>query len=702
MIPESLIKTKLLNTLDLSGFVMASPPVPSHTGSSFPSLYTFVMADAQLGSIAFLCQVYQTNAPVVGVVDVSSNNITIVDQCVSEMPSIKSLDLSSNPIQQLTTLPVGLLELRLSNCGLRALPGAVAALSWRKTYAPTEFVSPLVLLDLSDNPIDVPNGLVSVACIPVADGLWTCSDGEPYSVFVSLFKNLESLLMTNTSSESVPKQWLSSSLSSLLVKNSPSMDLTPAIDGNFLRPDFQSPEYFTGPSEQYQCASLSLSSSGSPMVLFDPAQYNFDYCRCMAGYFGAVPTRSQPNVSSCRSCNQITYGESGDGMICRENSVMSIQPGFFAQWFNFSVDSISQSRNSAAISMVLPCPNVAACAPKVPDCEYAARSGLLRCGEDAAAADEPWWMCAAGYFDRLCSQCEDGYYRSGPLGCVSCRSLFADMATTNWPLIPAAALVAVAVAVFVLLQGFGLVAVVAEAAVVGVLVLVAAGEGWLFTVMMLFVFLYTAVNASAANAVAKSLLFFVQTLSVLAPRTGQSYPVLYDALRVLDFHPVGVDCAPALRPLQQPEWRVGMTLLLPAVLVVLAAGVSLAAALVRRVPVMRRAISCWDALRAHVLAPRAAARTLTARFRRVSDVHRHLGIDERDGVEADLLDDDLEGDSAASPRSYARTFLESVLPQVVQAALFILYAMYFTVANAVLTVFASCDPYDANYMAPPY
>jgi hypothetical protein len=61
---------------------------------------------------------------------------------------------------------------------------------------------------------------------------------------------------------------------------------------------------------------------------------------------------------------------------------------------------------------------------------------------------------------------------------------------------------------------------VAEAAVVGLLVFVAVGEGWMLTVMLLLLLLYTVVEAEAAEALVKSLLFFLQTLSVLAPRSG--------------------------------------------------------------------------------------------------------------------------------------------------------------------------------------
>ena len=51
---------------------------------------------------------------------------------------------------------------------------------------------------------------------------------------------------------------------------------------------------------------------------------------------------------------------------------------------------------------------------------------------------------------------------------------------------------------------------------------VAVGEGWLLSVMLLLLLLYTVVEAEAAGSLVKSLLFFLQTLTELAPQSGIS------------------------------------------------------------------------------------------------------------------------------------------------------------------------------------
>ncbi|HLD78728.1 MAG TPA: hypothetical protein VJB16_06895, partial [archaeon] len=260
-------------------------------------------------------------------------------------------------------------------------------------------------------------------------------------------------------------------------------------------------------------------------------------------------------------------------------------------------------------------------------------------------------------------------------------------------------MVALAIGLFIVLQGFGIFALVAEAAVVGLLVFVAVGEGWLLTVMLLLLLLYTVVEAEAAEALVKSLLFFLQTLAVLSPQSGLSLVSLIP-LPAINFHPVGVDCAPALRSLLQPEWRTAMMLVLPVVLVALAAFIVVCGFFVKRIPFMRRAIAWWNDTRRRLLAPRVVFRALSSRLGVDADVHRLLDIDDVSGNESET--DSATGERDVGRRSRSHRMLLDLLAQVVQTSLFILYAVYFDVADAVLRVFTLCDPYDGEYMAPPY
>jgi hypothetical protein len=689
--PISLSSLPSLSYLDLSGYLLSE--IPSFNFSiGFPSLFAFKMTNADLTSVAFICNLSHG----LGDVDLSNNRISVVDNCTSVISSLKSLDLSWNPIEEIDVLPAGILEVQLQGCNLTDIPDAVVALAYRSPpndpFAVQAF-SPLQHLDLSLNSLAglQADGDIPVTCIPPSGtGEWSCEGLLVQSL--STFALLESLRMVNTSATWIPSQWLPSSLSSLLIRGSDRIDLSALINDSYLAHEENSPIFFDLDGQHYQCDSLSLSHSTTSIVQFDPIQYVFRYCRCMAGYFGAVS-----KVSHCRTCDSVTHGGHGDGINCSSSSTLGILPGFFPQWFDYSFDTSNRSLDSTFLHFSLPCPNSEACHPRAGSCVYAARTGLLQCGDDHVPPEDDWWMCAEGYRDRLCSQCEDNYFRTATLDCDSCVSHFPGFpATSDWLLLPIGILIALAIVLFILLQGFGLFALVAEAAVVGLLVYVAVGEGWLLTVMLLLLLLYTVVEAEAAEALVKSLLFFLQTLAVLAPQSGISLATLVP-LPAINFHPIGVDCAPSFRWLQQPEGHTAMMLVLPIVLLALSTCVVVSGFFVKRLPFMRRAIAWWDALRSRLLTPRSIVRSITAQLG-MDVVHRLLDIEE------DVSEDEKShGENMHHEHiDHNPSIFVEVLAQVVQTGLFILYAVYFDVADSVLRVFASCDPYDSSFMAPPY
>src|SRR3989338_9097413 len=685
--PASLASLPLLSSLDLTGYRM-NDSLPAFHPSDFPLLSSLSLAGTGLTSVESLCPLH------VSILDLSSNNISVVDHCISGMASLNSLDLSHNAVAQLDQLPVALLELRLANTSIRSIPNAVGVLSYRLDFSSSTIVdgvSPLQHLDMSDNPLLELSRSTLAWYFPAMNGSWIFFGRL---VPTSSFFLLETLGLSHTGSFLIPPQGLPDSLNALLASGSGHLDLSDLVREQYLDVQDSAPIFFL--DGNYQCASLALSHSSASIVQFDPLQYDFDYCRCMPEYFGAVPTRANPAVSHCRRCVDVTFHGSGDGVRCNvSTSVLGTEEGFFPQWSDYSPESVAMSRNGAALALVLPCPNTEACTPRGGECEYASITGQLEC--DGSSPADDWWMCAEGYFDRLCSQCEDGFFRSGALECDSCESLLlADVSDSNWLLLPVAVLIAAAVVLFVVLQGFGLFALVAEAAVVGLLVFVAVGEGGLLTVMLLLLLLYTVVEAEAAEALVKSLLFFLQTLAVLSPPRSLSLASLLP-LPAVNLHPVGVDCATIFKSIEQPEWRTLMMLLLPVALVVLSALVVVAGFFFKRVPFVRRAIAWWDGLRARVLRPRAVVRAISAQLGMDAEVHRLLDIED-DRKE----DSELPVEQPVGRGGVAESVWADVLTQVVQTGLFILYAVYFDVADAVLQVFASCDPYDAEFMAPPF
>lgn len=144
--PLSLSCLPSLSYLDLSGYELND--YPSFNFSGFPSLFAFKMSGAKLTSVTVICSMSQALVDV----DLSTNSISVVDNCTSEQTSLESIDLSWNPITDVKLLPGSILEVHFQGCNLTDVPDAVVALSWHPADGDVQAFSPLLQLDLSFNP----------------------------------------------------------------------------------------------------------------------------------------------------------------------------------------------------------------------------------------------------------------------------------------------------------------------------------------------------------------------------------------------------------------------------------------------------------------------------------------------------------------------------------------------------------------------
>src|SRR3989338_9099799 len=220
--PASLASLPLLSSLDLSGYRM-NGSLPAFHPSDFPLLSSLSLAGTGLTSLKSLCPLH------VSILDLSSNNISVVDHCISGMTSLNSLDMSYNAVAQLDQLPVSLIELRLVNTSLRSIPNAVGVLSYRLDHSTSTFVdgvSQLQHLDLSDNPLLELSLTTFDPYIPAMNGSWI---NFGILITTTSFFLLETLRLSNTGSFLIQPQWLPDSLSALLARGSVHLDLSDLV-----------------------------------------------------------------------------------------------------------------------------------------------------------------------------------------------------------------------------------------------------------------------------------------------------------------------------------------------------------------------------------------------------------------------------------------------------------------------------------------
>jgi hypothetical protein len=424
-VPDMFSNLPRLQNLYIRSNNLLSGPLPSSIGL-LDGLIALDISDTQITNVDVVA-----NCKALNLLEARNTKLLSLPD-LSNLTSLTSLAVSGNNFSStssISNLPPSLLRLFMSNCCLSCVPAAVVALSWRCGVNDctdlTSVTSPLTVLDLSHN-LDLKDLGANIDSVLNFDGVPVSIALMYQNYYEPVFDNLKTLTLDYTGIEYVPDGYLPNSIFHISFRNCSSLDLLSMINSNDsrLRLSNQSMLYFSDRS--YSCKSITLASDvtwSAEHIMFDPSNYNYFYCSCFPGFFGAVPDGTSDSM--CFECDSYaSFGKCLDSgsFELSDNAYPNFPPDVFDSDDGQQIYSIQNVSHSL---LFLHCDLEEACeARNNSKCGFLPTSGQLRCWKESHSSEqssdlvhqEDWschnltCLCNDGYENRLCSQCEDRYF----------------------------------------------------------------------------------------------------------------------------------------------------------------------------------------------------------------------------------------------------------------------------------------------------
>ncbi len=150
------------------------------------------------------------------------------------------------------------------------------------------------------------------------------------------------------------------------------------------------------------CPTQLIGGLSRYAILCNPSSYLFSLCQCIEGYFG------EPWNGGCLECPAAPSGETALAVDC------SSEPGSLKVTGGWILFGAAEGRVE-----VVPCPSDTPRSPCVRGSLGLSLRNLSEWDSRVVGARLSMTTCAEGYEGRLCSRCQDGYFRSGR-SCFRC------------------------------------------------------------------------------------------------------------------------------------------------------------------------------------------------------------------------------------------------------------------------------------------
>lgn len=303
-------------------------------------------------------------------VDISHNQFNDTESILKNftLPNLKTLLMSDNkgfsfPLTEFLNLTsmVSLTVLNISNC---SFSGAIPSTLWS--------FSNLTYVDLSYNKLNgtIPEVETSMFSLLYVD----VSYNDLKGCIPASFSRLFSLQTVDISGN---KNMTNSSDCEHL-----SLEILPNITNDY---------------EEYNCTCPVVAQlNGHTHIDLDPSYYNYSYCKCNKGYYG--------HQSKCKKC--LVNGECNDLTSLIQHMVIPI--GYWPAPHPSNVTQITKCRDQSEIlhdKAMTPCNPTGSC-----NCTLNA-DNITTCNSSC--------ICREGSQDRLCSRCDDRWYKFGTI-CLKC------------------------------------------------------------------------------------------------------------------------------------------------------------------------------------------------------------------------------------------------------------------------------------------
>ncbi len=356
-------------------------------------------------------------------------------------------------------------------------------------------------------------------------------------------------LRNNNLTGSLPENLKLTDLHILLLSGNKHMsDMSPTRIGfpNYVHVD-TSKRSVINLTKHYECPAFILEKEqGSPrrssIVELDPEYYYYSLCFCSNNYYGVAPNSCQPCPSN-GNCSVIEF----DTIISSTKTTVETMPlpkgvmSFKAGLYPVPMDRHYEAKYVKGLE---PCiwvhDGFSPCNPNG-NCGYL--DGIL-VGLGNNATNVQWCtLCFEGYTDRLCSKCEcksgkasSCYYHSHKR-CTKCTS------APSWQV---AALVIISIIVIVSYGWFSentLVRLLLLIIAVAFLLACEASSWFYYEMLFISIILLPATSNGLSSGLVKSLIFFLQTLSTIAPNIlPLTILNVIGHLQFINLQPVGLVC----------------------------------------------------------------------------------------------------------------------------------------------------------------
>lgn len=436
---------------------------------------------------------------------------------------------------------------------------------------------------------------------------------------------------------------------------------------------------------------FSVQSEASQLT----ATTNFTLLKCPPNY-ALINTSGNALCSSCAS-PQISL----NGTICSAScpdigiACLSIAQSNYilSAGYQFSPNIFNATR-------ILACPFVGAC----PSLNLTIEPDLVTyiwhfvC-ENCSTED---FTCTDLYSDRLCAKCvcpKNGtncaYSTDG--GCERCSKHM------NGTVLALAGLILfVALFILVTFHRHSLILLFAEAAVMTIFLLIGPEDRqWFLEIFLLTALIYFMLNRQTSSGLLKSLLFFLQTAPAIIPNSmwpENWWDLITTKLNAFNVHFWGIECA-SPKLFSEPGGRYLFYMLLP-VIVILLVTLLILMAKGFRVYLIPKLVLWYYLGKALIIRSDQgdSDEPLASDWRDIlGDGETRLQFDKMPKAQSEeeelpLLERERSIQQPSPPSHHPSTLLE----KIIGVTLFLLYASYFELTTATLTLFQPCDA--QNYM----
>ena len=298
-------------------------------------------------------------------------------------------------------------------------------------------------------------------------------------------------------------------------------------------PNFMTVDYTTftrrNRSDNFHCPNARLNYNNG-LVVLDPSYYHYRLCICDVGYYGAGKT--------CLPCME--------GAVCKDEMLpaqnMVIKAGYWPSSRDHNVTHLVDCSQALGTSPLVntSCNPTGDC-----DCwiEWANDEGTRNARTSTVCKKS--CLCRTGSKGRICSLCEDGYYKQGLL-CYACPKTEASVYILA--ALTAATMVLLILAFFLYKRKRFLAAlfVFSQIILLPVLAMFHIIPGWLLELNIIALFVGLAERGKAARGILKISVFYFQTLDALISN-NDIWPIeVLEAQRyisnVFNFHFSGLAC----------------------------------------------------------------------------------------------------------------------------------------------------------------